>query len=87
MPALGDSAAHFVLENGLIATKPHGHGDIHTLLYQAGLPESWVNLGKEWMIFIQDTNALALKSIPSLLGVSRELNLEMNSVTVPRKPG
>ena len=52
MPALGDSAAHFVLENGLIATKPHGHGDIHTLLYQAGLPESWVNLGKEWMIFI-----------------------------------
>lgn len=44
-------------------------------------------MGKEWMIFIQDTNALALKALPSVLGVSRENNWEMNSVCVPRKPG
>ena len=39
------------------------------------------------MVFIQDTNSLALKSIPSILGVSRANNWEMNSVCVPRKPG
>lgn len=44
-------------------------------------------MGKEWMIFIQDTNALALKVLPSILGVSRKRNWEMNSVCVPRMPG
>jgi UDP-sugar pyrophosphorylase len=44
-------------------------------------------MGKEWMIFIQDTNALALKALPSILGVSRKNNWEMNTVCVPRKPG
>jgi UDP-sugar pyrophosphorylase len=44
-------------------------------------------MGKEWMIFIQDTNALALKCIPSVLGVSNKNNWEMNTVAVPRKPG
>ena len=39
------------------------------------------------MIFIQDTNALALKVIPSILGVSKENNWKMNSVCVPRMPG
>jgi len=28
-----------------------------------------------------------LKTIPSILGVSREKNWQMNSVCVPRKPG
>ena len=39
------------------------------------------------MLFIQDTNAPALRVIPSILGVSRRNNWEMNSVCVPRKPG
>lgn len=39
------------------------------------------------MVFIQDTNALALKTIPSVLGVSKKNNWEMNSIAVPRKPG
>jgi UDP-sugar pyrophosphorylase len=39
------------------------------------------------MIFIQDTNALALKVLPSILGVSVSRNWEMNSVCVPRRPG
>jgi hypothetical protein len=29
-------------------------------------------MGKQWMVFIQDTNALALKAIPSILGVSKK---------------
>jgi UDP-sugar pyrophosphorylase len=70
-----------------IVTKPHGHGDIHTLLYQSGVAQKWLSQGKEWMVFIQDTNALALKTIPSCLGVSRKNNWEMNSIAVPRKPG
>ena len=70
-----------------VVTKPHGHGDVHTLLYQHHVAQKWLKLGKEWLVFIQDTNALALKTIPSVLGVSRKNNWEMNSIAVPRKPG
>ena len=55
-----------------ILTKPHGHGDIHALLYQYGVARKWADMGKEWMFFMQDTNALALKTIPSVLGVSKK---------------
>ena len=44
-------------------------------------------MGKDWMVFIQDTNALAMKALPSILGVSRENNWKMNSICVPRMPG
>ena len=71
----------------MISTKPHGHGDIHNLLFERGVAKKWLDLGKEWMVFIQDTNALALKTLPSVLGVSRKNNWEMNTVGVPRKPG
>ena len=39
------------------------------------------------MIYFQDTNALALRTIPSVLGVSRKNNWIMNTLSVPRKPG
>ena len=32
VPALSDDKAHFVLENDAILCKPHGHGDVHSLL-------------------------------------------------------
>ena len=44
-------------------------------------------MGKEWMIFFQDTNALALKAVPTVIGVSKENNWLMNSICVPRMPG
>jgi len=72
---------------GLIQTKPHGHGDIHNLLFSSGVVEKWRDAGKEWMMFIQDTNAPALRVVTSVLGVSRSKNWEMNSVCVPRRPG
>jgi len=90
VPALLDNDGNMALaENGefKIITKPHGHGDIHTLLYQYGVAQKWLKSGKEWMIFFQDTNALALKTLPSVLGVSRKNNWEMNSIAVPRMPG
>lgn len=44
VPAMIDNEAHFALESGklLIDTKPHGHGDVHTLLYQSGLAKKWL---------------------------------------------
>ena len=89
VPALLDNDGHIALDDKefKIITKPHGHGDIHTLLYQNGVAQKWLKMGKEWMLFFQDTNALAMKTIPSVLGVSKKNNWEMNSVAVPRMPG
>lgn len=76
VPALMNNAAQIAFdeEKNQIITKPHGHGDIHNLLFDSGVAKKWLNMGKEWMVFIQDTNALALKAIPSILGVSRKNN-------------
>ena len=72
MPALIDNSAKLAVnDKGDIQVKPHGHGDIHNLLFESGVVVKWRDLGKEWMMFIQDTNALALKVVPSILGVSR----------------
>jgi UDP-sugar pyrophosphorylase len=76
VPALMDNSAKIAVnqEEMRVITKPHGHGDIHNLLFDSGVAKKWLDMGKEWMIFIQDTNALALKAVPSILGVSRENN-------------
>ena len=89
MPALLDNKANMALDGAAlkIVTKPHGHGDIHTLLYQHHVAADWLKDGKEWLFFFQDTNALALKTLPSILGVCRQRNWEMNSVGVNRMPG
>lgn len=89
VPALIDNTAAIAYDpqTKTIGTKPHGHGDIHNLLFDSGVAAKWKDLGKKWMVFIQDTNALALKVIPSILGVSAKNDWQMNSVCVPRKPG
>jgi UDP-sugar pyrophosphorylase len=53
VPALLDNDGNMALAEGefKIITKPHGHGDIHTLLYQYGVAQKWLKQGKEWMIF------------------------------------
>lgn len=89
MPALIDNNAKIAVDYDRfkVITKPHGHGDIHNLLFDSGVAKKWRDMGKEWMVFIQDTNALAMKAIPSVLGVSRKNNWQMNTVCVPRMPG
>jgi UDP-sugar pyrophosphorylase len=89
VPALIDNNATFsVSEDGLeIETKPHGHGDVHTLLHQHGVIQKWNQMGKKWVVFFQDTNALVFKAIPSALGVSTQRDFDVNSICVPRKPG
>ena len=53
VPALIDNDAKLSLnDKGEIQVKPHGHGDIHNLLFESGVAAKWRDLGKEWMMFI-----------------------------------
>jgi len=89
VPAMTNSKAHFAQKaNSLeIETKPHGHGDVHTLIYHSGNSKKWLDQGKKWVCFFQDTNPLIFRSFPALIGVSRKHNLEVNFIGVPRKVG
>jgi len=90
VPALEDNAARFALDQAdpfALQTKPHGHGDVHTLLHASGLLPTLQAQGKTHLIFFQDTNVLAFKAIPAALGCSLRRGLTMNSLTVPRSPG
>ena len=71
--------------DALLETKPHGHGDVHILLYQTGLPRKWAAEGVRFVAFFQDTNPMVFRTLPAALGVSVSANLEMNSLCVPRK--
>ena len=88
-PAILDNECHLSLKKDKleIETKPHGHGDIHLLLYQKGLVNNWVSDGKKYMVLFQDTNALIFNSIPSAIGTSVKLGLAINTICIPRKPG
>ncbi|KAK9096213.1 hypothetical protein Sjap_021710 [Stephania japonica] len=68
-----------------IQTKPHGHGDVHSLLYSSGLLNVWHDAGLKWVLFFQDTNGLLFKAIPAALGVSSSKKYHVNSLAVPRK--
>ncbi|PKA49520.1 UDP-sugar pyrophosphorylase [Apostasia shenzhenica] len=68
-----------------IQTKPHGHGDVHALLYNSGLLNEWLDAGLKWVLFFQDTNGLLFKAIPASLGVSATKGYHVNSLAVPRK--
>jgi UDP-sugar pyrophosphorylase len=52
-----------------------------------GLAEKWVKEGRKWLFIFQDTNPLSFRALPSVLGVSKTRGFELNSITVPRKPG
>ncbi|XP_040942853.1 UDP-sugar pyrophosphorylase [Gossypium hirsutum] len=68
-----------------IQTKPHGHGDVHSLLYSSGLLKVWLDAGLRWVLFFQDTNGLLFKAIPASLGVSATNQYQVNSLAVQRK--
>ena len=89
VPAIGDATGRFARASAdafAIQTKPHGHGDVHTLLYASGLLSTFADEGRTHLIFFQDTNLLAFKAIPAALGVSLRRGLALNSLTVPRAP-
>lgn len=88
VPAMLDNDARFALESGklLLETKPHGHGDVHTLLYQHNLTKLWSERGVKWVVFFQDTNPLIFRTVMPVVGVSAEQDFEMNTVGIRRKP-
>ncbi|CBZ55779.1 putative UDP-N-acetylglucosamine pyrophosphorylase [Neospora caninum Liverpool] len=89
VPALRDNEARIATSAAdpfEVLMKPHGHGDVHTLLHQHGLVERWKREGKKWIVFFQDTNALIFRALPATLGVSKQHSFAMNTITVPRKP-
>jgi UDP-sugar pyrophosphorylase len=86
--ALKDGAAGLAMDGPwAVQTKPHGHGDVHHLLYRHGSVDKWVNEGKTHLVFLQDTNALVVNGILPTLGVSVSKGFHMNSICIPRRAG
>ena len=87
IPAILDNECHLALREDkfLLQTKPHGHGDIHYLLYKTGKAKQWLDEGKKYMIQFMDTNALALNCVPSTIGVSVKYKYGVNSTVVLRR--
>jgi UDP-sugar pyrophosphorylase len=88
--ALKDGNGGLALDDNtrwIIQTKPHGHGDVHHLLYREGLVDKWEQSGKTHVIFIQDTNALVVNGILPSLGVSVAKGFHLNSLCIPRLAG
>lgn len=59
VPALIDNQASIALDKDdpyKIMTKPHGHGDVHALLYQHNVAKKWVADGIKWITFFQVRN-------------------------------
>ncbi|CAD2098940.1 UTP--glucose-1-phosphate uridylyltransferase, putative [Plasmodium vinckei lentum] len=70
-----------------LSKKPHGHGDIHTLIKKHIQLDDFIQKGYKYLYFFQDTNALAMKVLFAFLGVSIEKQLHMNFLAISRKPG
>jgi len=87
VPALSNQEAHFVLDNNSILCKPHGHGDVHSLLAQSGLPKKWLDSGLKRVFFFQDTNAFALRTLLPALGSAASRSLDVCSTCVERRAG
>lgn len=90
VPAVANNDADFVLDEQNpyhLQAKPHGHGDIHMLIQNAGLAKYWNSQGIRQTVFIQDTNGQVFNAILPALGNSLRLNLDLNFLTVPRGAG
>lgn len=88
VPALKDNNAGLSMAGPWeIETKPHGHGDVHHLLFKHGLVDKWLEEGRKYVVFLQDTNALVINAILPALGVAIEKKFHMNSICIPRLAG
>ena len=88
VPALSDIDAHLSLEKKYhLNLKPHGHGDIHTLLHTSGTAKKFAAAGIRHLLFIQDTNGQVFNAALAALGVSEIRGYDFNSIAVNRIPG
>ena len=86
--ALSDIDAHLSLEEKYrLNLKPHGHGDIHTLLHTSGTAKKLAASGIRHLLFIQDTNGQVFNAALAALGVSEIRGYDFNSIAVNRIPG
>ena len=63
VPALLDNSARFAMDDKTkkVITKPHGHGDIHELLYTSGVAKNWLDeKGVNWVCFFQVKRSLEI---------------------------
>ena len=68
VPALMSNSAEIAPAGAyMIDAKPHGHGDVHSLMYSTGTAQKWADMGVRWINFFQDTNALALFTLPAMV--------------------
>eukprot|EP01033_Poteriospumella_lacustris_P011483 gene11484-8171_t len=85
VPALLSNQAHMAMTSPYdMDSKPHGHGDVHSLMHLTGTAKDWQEKGVQWVIFFQDTNGLSFTPLPAMLGVSVTMELDVNSMAVPR---
>ncbi len=90
VPAITNNNGDFARAKGdhySIQFKPHGHGDIHMLMYQSGLYEKWAKEGRDYTAFIQDTNGQVFNGLLAGFGISLKNKVTLNFLTVPRKAG
>jgi UDP-sugar pyrophosphorylase len=88
VPAIADNDGRLALkEKYELILKPHGHGDIHMLLYTSGVAAKLAQQGIEHLVFMQDTNGQIFNAVPAALGASVEKGFDFNSVAVNRIPG
>ena len=88
VPALADIDAHLALGKKYhLDLKPHGHGDIHTLLHTSGTAQKLASAGVRYLLFIQDTNGQVFNAALAALGVSELRGYDFNSIAVNRIPG
>lgn len=88
VPALSDMNASLALEKKYkLLLKPHGHGDIHTLLHTSGTAKKLAESGVRYLLFIQDTNGQVFNAAFAAIGVSEQRGYDFNSIAVNRIPG
>eukprot|EP00494_Astrolonche_serrata_P032642 UN32911 len=97
VPALSDTYAHFAQKSDNkyeLQTKPHGHGDVHALMFQpqpgqkVGTAPTWLEKhNTRWNFYFQDTNGVSMRALLSTIGISKSEGYDYNSVTIPRMAG
>lgn len=68
-----DNDAHFAMAGKYeLSLKPHGHGDVHSLLHSSGLAKKWATtMGIKWIVFFQVCTVFASLLYPVLYLASR----------------
>ena len=84
IPAILDNDCHLALENNklLIETKPHGHGDIHYLLYQSGKAKQWIDEGKRYMVQFMAWCNLWTRTYWHLIACQLQLEQVLNIIMI-----